>query len=190
MCLFNQIETRMNAYVQQVLNVDKTEADHLRATYWAEHGTTLAGLMRNHDIDPDPYLIAVHDVDFTVLSPDPALRSAIKNLPGHKVIYTNGTAPYARNVLAARGLSDLWDNIYGVEHAHYHPKPDHAAYARVFKTQGLDPHRSAMFEDDPRNLEVPHKMGLRTIHVAPRPHSAPFIQHHTDDLAGFLSHLV
>jgi putative hydrolase of the HAD superfamily len=44
-----------------------------------------------------------------------------------------------------------------------------------------------MFEDDPRNLAVPHAMGLRTVHVAPDPEPAAFIHHHTDDLSTFLS---
>jgi putative hydrolase of the HAD superfamily len=190
MRLFDQIEVKMTDYVSTALGVDPTEADRLRGHYWETHGTTLAGLMREHDLDPDPYLIAVHDIDFSVLDPDPALAAAINALPGRKVIYTNGTAPYARNVLAARGLSDLWDAIYGVEHADYHPKPDRAAFDRVFGTDGFDTTRAAMFEDDPRNLEQPHAMGLRTIHVAPAPVIAPYIGDHTPDLTAFLSQLV
>jgi putative hydrolase of the HAD superfamily len=46
-----------------------------------------------------------------------------------------------------------------------------------------------MFEDDPRNLAAPHAMGMRTVHVAPAPHPAGHIHHHTDDLAGFLARL-
>jgi putative hydrolase of the HAD superfamily len=47
-----------------------------------------------------------------------------------------------------------------------------------------------MFEDDPKNLAVPHAMGMATIHVAPQPHSAPHIHHHTADLTGLLTRLV
>jgi putative hydrolase of the HAD superfamily len=46
-----------------------------------------------------------------------------------------------------------------------------------------------MFEDDPRNLAVPYDLGMRTVHVAPMAAPAPHIQHHTDDLAGFLARL-
>ncbi|MDX1785556.1 MAG: pyrimidine 5'-nucleotidase, partial [Roseovarius sp.] len=58
-----------------------------------------------------------------------------------------------------------------------------------FATDGLTPDCAAMFEDDARNLEVPHQMGLRTVHVAPAPQPAPHIHHHTDDLGGFLARL-
>jgi len=36
----------------------------------------------------------------------------------------------------------------------------------------------------------PHAMGLATIHVAPDRGVGDHIHHHTDDLSGFLSHLV
>ena len=46
-----------------------------------------------------------------------------------------------------------------------------------------------MFEDDPRNLEAPHELGMRTVHVAPAPERADHIHHHTSDLTEFLGEL-
>ena len=190
MRLFDQIEVKMTDWVMRALQVDRTRADHLRAHYWDSYGTTLAGLMTEHGVDPGPYLNEVHDIDFSVLSPDPALARAIAALPGRKIIYTNACAPYAEKVIAARGLGGLFDAIYGVEHADFHPKPEARAFAKVFASDGLDPTSAAMFEDDARNLAVPHALGMQTVHVAPRPESAPHIHHHTDDLAAFLARLV
>lgn len=190
MRLFDQIEVRMTAYVMDALGVSHDEANRIRSQYWREHGTTLAGLMRLHDVDPAPYLTDVHDIDFSVLDPEPALAEAISALPGRKIVYTNGCAPYALNVLNARGLDGLFDAIYGVEHADFHPKPDRAAFETVFAKDGITPDRAAMFEDDARNLAVPHEMGLRTVHVAPAPEQADHIHHHTDDLTAFLTRLV
>ena len=59
--LFDQIEVRMTNWVMEALGVDRAEANRLRALYWREHGTTLAGLMRLHDVDPGPYLSHVHE---------------------------------------------------------------------------------------------------------------------------------
>lgn len=187
--LFDLIEVRMTAWVMKALNVDQPEADRLRAKYWREHGTTLAGLMRLHDVDPAPYLEDVHDIPMDRLSPDPALAANIRALPGRRIVYTNGCAPYAERVLDARGLSGLFDAIYGVEHADFHPKPDAAAFARVFGRDGLHAPAAAMFEDDPRNLAVPFELGMRTVHVAPEPHLADHIDHHTDNLSAFLARL-
>ena len=190
MRLFDQIEVRMTDWVMQALQVDRARADHLRAYYWQTYGTTLAGLMTEHGVDPGPYLTDVHDIDFSVLSPDPALADSIARLPGRKIVYTNACAPYAEKVLAARGLAGLFSGVYGVEHAEFHPKPAAQAFATVFARDGLDPSRGAMFEDDARNLAVPHALGMRTVHVAPAPEPADHIHHHTEDLAAFLARLV
>jgi len=190
MALFDQINIRMTDWVMRIAGVDRDMASHLRHRYWRDHGTTLAGLMRHHDMDPVPYLEDVHEIDFSVLSPDPQLARAITALPGRKIVYTNGCAPYAEKVIAARGLSGRFDAVYGVEHASFHPKPVAQAFATVFGLDGLDPSMSAMFEDDSRNLVVPHALGMRTVHVAPQPEPAPHIGHHTDDLASFLVRLV
>lgn len=187
--LFDQIEIRMTAFVMQALGVDRPEADRLRQHYWHSYGTTLAGLMQEHGVDPGPYLQQVHDITLDHLAPDPALRAGIAALPGRKIVYTNGSAPYAERVLAARGLSGLFDGVYGVEHAGFRPKPDRAAFETVFARAGIIPARAAMFEDDPRNLAAPHAMGMRTVHVAPAPRPAPHIEHHTPDLAAFLARL-
>ena len=125
--LFDQIEARMTDYVMTSLNVSRPKADHLRKHYWDEYGTTLAGLMREHDVDPGPFLADVHDVSMDHLEPDVALAAHIAELPGRRIVYTNSCAPYAERVLEARGLAGLFDAIYGVEDAGFLPKPERAA---------------------------------------------------------------
>ncbi len=190
--LFDQIDQRMTDYVMRMLKVDRPEADRLRKHYWREYGTTLAGLMTHHGVDPDPYLVEVHEIDFSILAPDPGLKAGIARLPGRRIVYTNGSAPYAHRVIEARGLSGLFDAVYGVENAGFHPKPRREAFDTVFTADGLDPLCAAMFEDDPRNLRVPHELGMRTVHVAPEalPQSeAAHIHYHTIDLGSFLHRL-
>ena len=190
MRLFDQIEVKMTDWVMRALQVDRARADHLRAHYWQTYGTTLAGLMAEHGVDPGPYLTEVHEIDFSVLSPDPALAKAIAALPGRKIVYTNACVPYAEKVIAARGLSGLFDAVYGVEEADFHPKPEARAFEIVFAKDGLNPTQAAMFEDDLRNLMVPHALGMRTVHVSPEAKAEPHIHHHTAQLADFLAQLV
>lgn len=188
--LFDLIEVRMTAWVMDALGVERAEADRLRVHYWETHGTTLAGLMREHDVDPEPYLVDVHDISMDSLTPDPQLAAHIRALPGRKIVYTNGCAPYAERVLHARGLSGLFDAVYGVEHAGFLPKPEKGAFDAIFTQDNLTPETAAMFEDDPRNLAVPHDLGMRTVHVAPTRAHAPHVQFHTDDLTVFLEQLI
>lgn len=196
--LFSQIEARMTAYVQRLLDCGATEADRLRAQYWREHGTTLAGLMAHHGIDPDAYLAEVHDIDFSALAPEPGLADAIRALPGRKIIHTNADAAYAGRVLARRDL-DVFDAIHGIGEVGYHPKPDPRSFAAVLDAQGLNPAHCAMFEDDPRNLEVPFSLGMRTILVGSGRHGpdelaedhshGTHVLWHTRDLTGFVAAL-
>lgn len=188
--LFDQIEARMTAWVARALAVETAEANRLRAHYWATYGTTLAGLMAEHAIDPGPYLHEVHEIGLEALAPDPLLAARIAALPGRRIVYTNATVPYAERVLAARGLAGLFDAVYGVVEAGFRPKPERAAFETIFAQDRLDPTRAAMFEDDARNLAAPHAMGMRTVHVAPVAAPAGHIHHHTDDLSGFLARLV
>lgn len=190
MRLFDQIEQRMTAWVARRLSVSPEHANHLRASYWALYGTTLAGLMHEHGIEPMDYLADVHDIDFSPLTPDPDLARHLRALPGRRIVYTNADTVYAAKVLQARGLAGVFDAVYGVEHAGFRPKPERAAFETIFAQDGLDPARAAMFEDDARNLAAPHAMGMQTVHVAPEPEPAPHIHHHTPDLTEFLGRLV
>ena len=188
--LFDQIEVRMTAWVAETLNVSSAEADRLRRHYWQKYGTTLAGLMEEHSADPRPYLVDVHDISLDHLETDAKLLEAIKALPGRRIVYTNGSEPYARRVLRARGIEEAFDAVYGVEHAEFRPKPERQAFESVFKKDGLDPSTSAMFEDEPRNLAAPFAMGMRTTHVAPTAAQHDFIHHHTRNLTDFLSQII
>lgn len=188
--LFDQIEMRMTDYVARTLDVSRDHANELRRDYWHQYGTTLAGLMHQHGVDPDPYLVDVHDISLGHLNEDAELRGAIAALPGRRIVYTNGSAEYATRVIAARGLMGLFHAVYGVEHADYQPKPHRAAFEQVFARDGLDAREAVMFEDDARNLKIPHEIGMRTVHVAPVPQKARHIHYHTTDLTDFLRQIL
>ncbi|PZQ47958.1 MAG: pyrimidine 5'-nucleotidase [Rhodovulum sulfidophilum] len=183
--LFDQIEAKMTAYVMRTLGLEEAPASALRRDYWRRHGTTLAGLMAEHALDPAPYLADVHDIDLTAVAESPALKAAIAALPGRRIVYTNGSREHARRVTRALGIDGAFDALYGFEDALHVAKPEATAFATVFALDGLDTRRAAMFEDDPRNLAVPHSLGMRTVLVGPA-EIAPHVHHQTDDLTEFL----
>jgi putative hydrolase of the HAD superfamily len=187
-CLFDEIKSLMNSFMQTTLNITPDEASTLRHHYWQTYGTTLAGLMAEHDIDPEPFMTYVHDISLDELKPDPELNNIIKSIDGTAIVYTNGSEQHARRVTAARGLDNCFDAYFGVEHANYVPKPKKAAFDTVFALANIEPKRGVIFEDDPRNLVEPHLMGMRTVLVGPAM-NAPYIDHQTTDLKWFLSTL-
>ena len=119
--------------------------------------------MQEHKIDPLPYLYEVHDIPLDSLTVDPLLVKEINKLNGEKIVYTNGSKFHANRVLNARGLTDCFHQIYGIEDANYVPKPEEGAYKQIIKLADVNPLSAVIFEDEPKNLEVPHKMGMQTV---------------------------
>lgn len=201
--LFAQIDVRMAEFIGLFLKVDEEEARRVQKAFYVEHGTTLAGLMAVHGMAPRAFLDHVHDIDVSVVDPHPALGAAIAALPGRKVIFTNGSVRHAENVITRLGIVDAFDGIYDIETTGYAPKPQRDAYDRFVKASGIAPERAAMFEDIPRNLEVPHEIGMTTVWVRPEGEAGPeryqrlsheggdaaHVHHTTDDLAAFLAGL-
>ena len=105
--LFAQIDARMCDFVSRLLDVPIDEAKRIQKDYYRDHGTTLNGLIKRHDIDPESFLDFVHDIDLSVLAPDPALNEAIARLPGKRFVFTNGCRNYAQRVLERVGLEEL-----------------------------------------------------------------------------------
>ena len=79
--LFAQIDRRMGEFIAKTLGIPLEDARTLRKTYYYEHGTTLAGLMRHHDVSPDAFLDYVHDIDLSAVLPSPALAAALERCP-------------------------------------------------------------------------------------------------------------
>src|SRR5260221_5501001 len=110
--LFAQIDARMRAFVADRLGVDLDEARTIQKSYYREHGTTLNGLMRMTAVDPEAYLAFVHDIDLSLLLPDPRLKSAVTRLPGRRYVFTNGCRHHAARVLDRLSLSHFFHEIW------------------------------------------------------------------------------
>ncbi|TCT43066.1 pyrimidine 5'-nucleotidase [Martelella mediterranea] len=165
--LFSQIDRNMTAYVAALLSMEPEEARKLQKDYYRDHGTTLQGLMINHGVNPDDFLEKAHSIDYSVVKPDRALGSAIAALPGRKFIFTNGSTAHAQKTAEALGILDQFDDIFDIVASEYTPKPSAEAYERFLKRSGVDTAHAAMFEDLPRNLETPNRLGMKTILVVP-----------------------
>lgn len=183
------MESRMTDFVARETGLPRDEARALQKKYLHEHGTTLAGLMANHGVPPEPFLTEVHDVEIDSLQPDPALQGAIARLPGRRLVFTNGDARHAERVLAHLGLDQLFEDVFHIAAADYIPKPRPEAFARMIDRHGVEPARAAFFEDSERNLEPAAQLGMTTVLVGPAAHqsAAPYVRHKTDDLTAFLT---
>lgn len=197
--LFSQIDERMGSFIARELDVDRVEARRIQKKYYVDHGTTLAGLMAEHGMDPKPFLDYVHDIDLDAIDPSLVLDAALARLPGRRFIFTNGSHRHAENVAGKLGVLDRFDGIIDIAACNYVPKPHADAFEHFLGHSQADAARAAMFEDIARNLEVPHRLGMRTVWVhtdegwatekAHHGKDGEHVHHTTDDLVGFLQAL-
>ncbi|PXA97744.1 pyrimidine 5'-nucleotidase [Nostoc sp. 3335mG] len=163
--LFDLIDARIGDYVARLLQVDAQEAHRIQKAYFHSHGTTLAGLMAEHGIDPRHYLDDVHDVDMAVLEQNEMLIAALARLPGRKLIFTNGDVLYAGRVLDRLGLGETFEAIHDIHSTAYRPKPDPLAYAGLCEAFDIDPRESLFVEDMARNLKPAKAIGMTTVWI-------------------------
>ena len=206
MAIWQQVNDLIRGYIAKYLNVAPDEATRIQKDYYLRYGTSMRGMMAEHNMPHEEYLEAVHDIDHSVIEPNPALGSAIEKLPGRTLILTNGTRKHADAVVARLELHGHFEDTFDIVAADLEPKPARETYEKFLRLHNVVPERAAMFEDLARNLEVPHAMGMTTVLVVPPAHIEPFgeslrqswevsgrdaphVDHVTDDLTGFLNAL-
>lgn len=162
--LFPQVDRRMQSFISEFLKVDLAEAHRLQKYYYRTYGTTLSGLMEEHDpAIADAFLDYVHAIDVTPLLPDPALDRALEALVGRKIVFTNGSEQHAINILDRLQIARHFDGISHIKGGNYVPKPRIEAYDTMLARHGIDATRACMLEDLPRNLVPAHGLGMTTV---------------------------
>lgn len=114
---FRELNASMTAYIETHLGLTTDEAVDLRHRYWIRYGATLTGLQRHHGIKPAHFLHETHRL--------PGLEAhlhghahdlaALRRLPGRKFLMTNAPRAYAERVLAAIGLSAVFEGLICIE---------------------------------------------------------------------------
>ena len=163
--LFERIDRRMTAFIADLLGVDPVEARRVQKAYFLGHGTTLAGLMREHEVDPHAFLAYVHDIEMDVLDHNAPLAAALARLPGRKLVFTDGDRPYALKVLDRLGLGGSFEAIHDIVAMDLVPKPDPAAYDGLCRALSIDPTTALFVEDMARNLKPAKAIGMTTVWV-------------------------
>ncbi|MCI0431578.1 MAG: pyrimidine 5'-nucleotidase [Rhodospirillales bacterium] len=191
--LFDQVDRRMGAFICEFLKLDPVEARELQKRYLKEFGTTLRGLMINHQCPPERFLEAVHAIDYSAVEPDARLEAALARLPGRKLIFTNGSAVHAERVVERLGVGRHFSGVFDIVAAGYAPKPEPSAYEGLIRVHAIEPRRAALIEDIPRNLVPAAALGMTTVLVrtdsewAQDAAEGEHIHHVTEDLPAWLA---
>ena len=152
----------MRDYIADFLGLPHDEAFALQKKYFQQYGTSLRGLMDLHGMDPAPFLAHVHDIDVTLLDPDPALEAVLARLPGRKIVFTNASTRHAERVMERLGVGHHFEAVFDIIEAEFRPKPVPETYRQMIDRHGIDPRTAVMVEDMARNLKPAADLGMTT----------------------------
>ncbi len=195
--IFQQVHKLMGKFIVEHLNVNINEAKNIQRKYYKKHGTTLRGLMDNHGIDPDSFLEEVHNLDYSIVSPNLKLAKDLENLNGKKFIFTNANKKHADIILDKLQMTNLFEGIFDIKMANYIPKPEIQTYEKLIETYNINPNKTIMFDDIAKNLVPASKKGFTTVWIDVGHEnfsdditsSKKYLDHQTKDLSNWLSNI-
>lgn len=164
--LMEEVGRRIHTWLREHMGLTFEEAVLMRRSYYHRYGTTLGGLIVEHDIDTHDYLTYVHDIPLEdYISPDSALAAVLDALPLRRVVYTNATSDYAWRVLRALGVAERFERVIGIEEVCLRNKPCQDAYEQALVQLGAWGPECIMVEDSVRNLCPAKVLGMTTVLV-------------------------
>ena len=161
--VFGQVSKKMTEYISSKLNVDLIKAKELQTNYFHKYNTSLNGLMIHHDIPPEEFLKYVHDIDLSFMKKDKLLREELEKLNIKKFVFTNGSKEHVKNITAHLGIEDLFDGIFDIVDAEFHPKPEAKAFDLMVKKFNIEPKETIYIEDIAKNLSIAKARGSTTV---------------------------
>ena len=163
--LFTQVDKKMTEYIMNHLDLDFDSARELQKEYYINHGTTLSGLMKFNNVNPDDFMDNVHAIDYSPIKRCDVLIKALNNMNVKKYVLTNGTKKHAACVLKRLGLDGAFDGLFGVEDCNFVPKPEAKTYEVFMDKFNVVGNKSVFVEDMPTNLSVPKDLGFKTVYI-------------------------
>jgi putative hydrolase of the HAD superfamily len=191
--LFDQVHARMTLFITDRLGLSPEAALSLQKAHFREHGTTLRGLMLVNRIDPHDFLSFVHEIDLACVPANPVLVEALTELPGRKIIHTNGSERHALRLLDHLRITEAFCGIVDIAASGYDPKPGLTGYHELLRRHEVAPETALMIEDMARNLVPAAALGMTTAWVcttadwATAGSDGDHIHHVVDDLGAFLT---
>ena len=161
--VFGQVSKKMTTYISSKLNVDLIKAKELQTNYFHKYNTSLNGLMIHHDIPPEEFLKYVHDIDLSFMKKDKLLREELEKLNIKKFVFTNGSKEHVKNITEHLGIEDLFDGIFDIVDAEFHPKPEAKAFDLMVKKFNIEPKDTIYIEDIAKNLSIAKARGSTTV---------------------------
>ena len=193
--VFSEVDKKMSSFISKKFNVDIAEAKKIQKEYFYEYGTTLSGLMKKKDVNPNEFLEFVHDIDISWLPKDNFLKEELIKIKDKKYIFSNGSHAHIENVTNQLGINGLFDGAFDITDADFVPKPHLDPYKKLIDKFNLDPKKSILIEDIAHNLKQAKNLGMKTCWLendeafAKKDADKPYIDYKINNLPSFLQEI-
>lgn len=175
-------------FSMQKLRIPYEEAYLLLEGYHKKYGCVAAGLASEKGI---PIKDQIIDFDFSMLTPNPKLEKALKQVNIKKAIFSNGYDYYIKNALSAIGLTDCFNTFITATELGTTPKPQLKSYEIVCNRLNVKPSECLFFEDNPNNLKVAKEIGMYTVLCHnDKDRTYPFVDFYSDNLEDDMTEIV
>jgi putative hydrolase of the HAD superfamily len=161
--LFVAVGNRIIEFMISKLDFSRNHVNQIRKEYWKKYGTTLAGLIRDTDVDPYEYLNYVHDIQLPdYIMPNPGLKSILKSMKMDVYVMSNAPRFHVDEVLDILDINDIPLGVYTIEDFSFNGKPFESAYRRLLEESRLNAKDSIMVDDNTPNLLGAKRVGMHT----------------------------
>ncbi len=164
--MFDYLNERINIFVAEKFNLDSETTANLRKRYIKEYGSTLLGLKAEFKIDPEEYLLFVHNIDVDkFIKREEKLKNLLSTLPGEKLVITNSPLFHAENVLKTLGIHEIFSGIYDIKFMDYLGKPYTTSIKKVILSANINIKDSIFIDDSFENVISAKYLGFKAIFV-------------------------
>ena len=165
--LFAQVDVKIGQFVADLLKIGMDEAvtDPEGIFPRLRHQPARADAASPASI-PTPSSISCMQIDVTPVPPSPALEQALARLPGRKIIFTNGSPQACRERHQPAGRQPSSSRRSSTSRPPTSCRsPIPSSMRCMVRRHWIDPKRSIMVEDLPKNLLPAHDLGMTTVLV-------------------------
>jgi putative hydrolase of the HAD superfamily len=160
------IDNRIDNFIASKLNLTGEEITKVRHGYWQKYGTTMAGLLFHHHVEPAEYLRYAYDINVSdFLKPDPRLFKALDSIKLTKVIFSNSPAGYVQRVLEVLQIDRCFSKIYDIEFCNYLGKPNLSSYIKVLNDLDAKGEECILVDDCLVNLQAAQQIKIAPIYI-------------------------
>lgn len=162
--IWNKISDRIHLFMEEEAHIPKEMVVETRLRYYNTYGTTMRGLVKHHQINPQVYLDFVHDFAIdNEISFDAQLKEMIANLPYERFIFTNATRKHAQRILEILDIAPYFSAIVDIMDVFPACKPMPESFEIALSHFEKAPEECIFVDDSQKNLDTAKKMGLFTI---------------------------